>query len=153
MRRLTHGWLSPPEKPSDGDFQLLYQNCMVCRDVIFLNLICDDSAVPLVFVWCVCVSICLCAKILRSSLATTSSSASLLLPPFLGLSHSIFPSFFPLFHNLSPLPPFILILHSFLFIFWILSSFAIHPENTRPMFVQCIIIYKEISWTLFYLTQ
>lgn len=63
------------------------------------------------------------------------------------LLSSLFSIIYPLFLLL-----FWFYIHFFLF-FWILSSFAIHPENTRPMFVQCIIIYKEISWTLFYLTQ
>lgn len=118
----------------------------------FLSPISDHSAVPSAFVWCICLRVSLPVCQNRESLPCYGSflrfsSASFPRPLLLSSSFSL-----PSSPSTAPPPPFLLILHSFLFPFLFLSPFAIYTEGTRLMFIQCIRIYKEISWTLFCLT-
>lgn len=152
----------PLERPSDEVFPLLFRTVWSPPRCSFLNPIsdrfCCSTGFPFVcLMWLFWLFACLSAYV-------PEPWDPFLLPTLLPLSQHpslalwfsiLFPSPLPSLHKVPPPPPFLLlfILHSFLS-FFLFSSFAVHPEGSKLMFMQCkITIYRDISWTLFRWSQ
>lgn len=138
--------LSPLERPSDADFQLLIRTVWSLHRCNFLNPVSEQF----------CCSICFLSDVSVWSLSAyvaelRDSSSPLPLPTLLLLSQTFcwpllfsifFPSLLPSFHKLPPSPSaFILILHSFPSFPFLFFYFAVHPE------VLGLCLYSALQFT------